>query len=44
MKKSLILSGVAALIIAATLGVAQAQKESSTNKKNVRIEARMPAA
>jgi len=35
MKKSLILSGVAALIIAATLGVAQAQKESSTNKKNV---------
>src|SRR2546429_5536765 len=35
MKKSLILSGVAALIIAATLGVAQAQKESSTKKKNV---------
>src|SRR5438270_13883638 len=35
MKKSLILSGVAALIISATLGVAQAQKESSTNKKNV---------
>jgi quercetin dioxygenase-like cupin family protein len=35
MKKSLILSGVAALIIAGSLGMAQAQKESSTNKKNV---------
>ncbi len=35
MKKSLILSGVAALIIAASLSVAQAQKESSTNKKRV---------
>lgn len=35
MKKSLILSGVAALIIVASLGVAQTQKESSTNKKDV---------
>ena len=35
MKKSLILSGVAALIIAASLGVAQAQRVSSTDKKDV---------
>jgi hypothetical protein len=35
MKQSLILSGAAALIIVASVGVAQAQKESSTNKKNV---------
>jgi quercetin dioxygenase-like cupin family protein len=36
MKKSLILSGVAALIIAAaSVGVAQAQKESSKDKKDV---------
>jgi len=36
MKKSLILSGIAALfIVAASVGVARAQKESSTNKKGV---------
>jgi quercetin dioxygenase-like cupin family protein len=35
MKKSLILSGVAALTIAASLGVAQDQKKSSAHKKGV---------
>src|SRR6266850_2867081 len=36
MKKSLIFSGIAALfIVAASVGVARAQKESSTNKKGV---------
>ena len=35
MKKSLTLSGVAALVIAASLGVVRAQKESNTNKKGV---------
>ena len=36
MKKSLIVSGVAALVIAAaSVGVAQAQKDSSKNKKDV---------